>query len=109
NSNTPVSDSLALTEMSLVNGGQLEPSFYSSANPTYPPDPSAILHHSQQAPSDLMTNAFTYNVNSSTANTGLYPISTDLVTIAGTNSNPHRTYTEIGSTADMPHHVTTLG
>ena len=56
-----------------------------------------------------MTNAFTYNVNSSTA-TGFYPISTNLVTIAGSNSNQaHRTYTEVGAPTEMTHHVTTLG
>lgn len=136
--NTNASDSLALTEMSLVNSGQMEAanSYYSASNPTYPPDPSAILHHSQHPPSDLMTNAFTYNVNTSSASTGLYPISTDLVAIANSNSNQHqhqnhqhphqhqhqhqnhqqqhqRTYTEIGQcnpgASDLAHHVTTLG
>lgn len=133
--NTNASDSLALTEMSLVNSGQMETnSYYSASNPTYPPDPSAILHHAQHPPSDLMTNAFTYNVNTSSASSGLYPISTDLVAIANSSSNhhhqhqhqhqhqnqhqhqhqqqQHRTYTEIGQcnpgATDLAH-VTTLG
>lgn len=131
--NTNGTDSMALTEMSLVNSGQMEAnSYYSASNPTYPPDPSAILHHSQHPPSDLMTNAFTYNVNTSSASTGLYPISSDLVAIANSNSTHHqhqhqhqnqhqhqhqhqRTYTEIGQcnsgggATELAHHVTTLG
>lgn len=105
---TPASDSLTLTEMSLVNS-HLEPnSYYSSTNPNYPPDPSTILHQAQHVPSDLMTNAFTYNVTTSSAPTGLYPISSDLVAFTAANTNP-RTYTEIGSTTDMSHHVAALG
>ena len=102
---TPVSESLAL---SIVNS-HLEPNSYYSSSPngTYSSNPNTILHHSHQASSDLMTNAFTYNVAASSSSTGLYPIS-DLVTISGTNSS-QRTYTEIGSSAEMTHHVTPLG
>lgn len=109
NSNPPVSESLALTEMSLVNRQFEANGYYSARNSAYPPDPSSIVHHSQQSSSDIMTNAFTYNVNSSSSATGLYPITTDLVTISSGNPN-QRTYTEIGATmGDLPHHVTTLG
>ncbi|KAJ6222750.1 hypothetical protein RDWZM_001295, partial [Blomia tropicalis] len=112
-----------MTEMSIVNNHHSHHqaqqqqqqhldsnSYYSSSNPNYPPDPSAILHHSQQPSSDLMTNAFTYNVNTST---GIYPISSDLVPSLSNNgisnqTSQQRTYTEI-SNADMSHHVTALG
>lgn len=107
NSSTPTSDSLTLTEMSIVNS-HLEPNFYpvnscGNGGHHYPPEvattTATTLLHSTQPSSDLMTNAFTYSVNTGSR---MYhhhhpAVATgDFVTL---NSSP-RTYTEISAPAD---------
>lgn len=108
--NTSASDSTALTEMSLVNSGHLDTSYYPTR---YSPDVSdtGILHHQRPPPSDLMTNAFTYNVSAApTSTSAFYPITSaaDMVPM-GSSSNDgqvSRAYAEVGATG---HHVATLG
>lgn len=108
NSSTPTSDSMGLTEMSIVNSHMEPNNYYSTTNASYGPDQNALLRHGPPPPtSDLMTNAFTYNVNTSGANR-MYPVSGDFVTLNATSSNG-RTYTEVCATDELSHHVAALG